>query len=113
MRFLRYVPDFHTKPLASHKPFPVENSIYHDNMKDSLLQYLTLRRLGIPEIHHLVQKLVDDDEVVAYALLLQLLEVLGEDLDDLVQEEEDLGGVGVALREGEEVEVVVPDVEVL
>jgi Tfp pilus assembly protein PilZ len=30
-----------------------------------------------------------------------------------VQEEEDLGGVGVALREGEDVEVVVADVEVL
>lgn len=82
-------------------------------MKDSLLQYLSLRRLRIPEIHHLVQKLVDDDEIVAYTFLLQLLEVLGEDLDDLVQEEEDLGGVGVAFREGEEVEVVVPDVEVL
>lgn len=82
-------------------------------MKDSLLQYLGLCRLRIPEIHHLVQKLVDDDKVVAYALLLQLLEVLGEDLDDLMQEEEDLGGVGVAFREGEEVEVVVPDVEVL
>jgi hypothetical protein len=30
-----------------------------------------------------------------------------------VEEEEDLGGVGVALCEGEEVEVVVADVKVL
>ncbi len=80
---------------------------------DSLLQYLTLRRLRIPEIHHLVQKLVDYNEIIADALLLQLLEILGEDLDDLMQEEEDLGGVGVAFCEGEEVEVVVSDVEVL
>jgi len=30
-----------------------------------------------------------------------------------VQEEEDLGGVGVAFRESEQVEVVVADVEIL
>ncbi len=81
--------------------------------EDLLLQYLTLRRLRIPEIHHLIQKLVDYNKIVAYALLLQLFEVLGENLDDLVQEEEDLGGVGVAFREGEQVEVVVSNVEVL
>jgi hypothetical protein len=30
-----------------------------------------------------------------------------------VQEEQDLGGIGVSFRDGEEVEVVVADIEVL
>jgi hypothetical protein len=77
------------------------------------LQYLGLGGLRVAEVHHLVQQLVDDDKVVADALLLELLEVLGEDLDDLVQEQQDLGGVGVALGEGEQVQVVVADVEVV
>lgn len=78
-----------------------------------LLQYLALRRLRIPEIHHLVQQFVDDDEIVPYTLLLQLFEVLREDLDDLVQEEEDLGGIGVSFREGDEDDIAVADVKVL
>ena len=82
-------------------------------LRDVLLQDLGLGRLRVAKVHHLVEQLVDDDEVVADRLLLELLEVLGEDLDDLVQEEEDLGGVCVALGQGEEVEVVVADVEVL
>ena len=77
---------------------------------DVLLEDLGLGRLRVAKVHHLVEQLVYDDEVVADGFLLEDLEVLGEDLDDLVQEQEDLGGVGVALREGEEVEVVVADV---
>jgi hypothetical protein len=82
-------------------------------LRDVLLQDLGLSRLRVAKVHHLVEQLVDDDEIVADRLLLELLEVLGEDLDDLVQEEQDLGGVCVALRQGEEVEIVVADVEVL
>lgn len=77
------------------------------------MQYLALCSLRIAKIHHLVQKFVDDDEVVPYALFFELFEVFGEDFDDLVQEEEDFSGVAVAFRQGEEVEVVVSDVEVL
>jgi len=80
---------------------------------DVFLEDLGFGRLGIPKVHHLVQKLVDDDEVVANRLLLERLEVLGEDFDNLVEEEEDLGCVGVSFCECEEVEVVVSDVEVL
>lgn len=82
-------------------------------LSDVLLQDLSLGRLRVAKVHHLIKELVDDDEVVADRLLLEDLEVLGEDLDQLVEEEEDLGGVGVALGEGEDVEVVVADVEVL
>ena len=65
-----------------------------------LLQYLALCRLGVPEIHHLVQQLVYDDEVVSYTLFLELFEVFCKDFDDLVEEEKDLGSVCVALCEG-------------
>jgi hypothetical protein len=49
-----------------------------------LLQYLGLRCLWVPEIHHLIQQLIDDDKVVPYTLLFQLFEVFGEDIDNLV-----------------------------
>lgn len=45
-----------------------------------LLQYLALRCLGVSEIHHLIQQLVNDDEIVPYRLLLEFFEVLGQDL---------------------------------
>lgn len=80
---------------------------------DVLLEDLGLGGLGIAKVHHLVEKFVNDDKVIADGLLFEGLEVLGEDFDDLVEEEEDLGGVGVALGKGEEVEVVVADVEIL
>ena len=69
--------------------------------------------MGIAKVHHLVQQLIDDDEVVTDRLFLQLLEVLGEDLDNLVEEQEDLSRIGIALRQGKKIEVVVADVEVL
>ena len=49
-----------------------------------LLQDLALRRLRVSKVHDLVQQLVDNDEVVSDALLFELLEVLGEYLNDLV-----------------------------
>jgi hypothetical protein len=77
------------------------------------LEDLGLGGLRVAKVHHLVEQLVYDDEVVADGLLLERLEVFCKDLDDLVEEEKDLGGVGVALGEGEDVEVVMTDVEVL
>jgi hypothetical protein len=53
--------------------------------------------LRIAKVHHLVQQLVDDDKIVADRLFFQFLEIFGEDLDNLVQEEEDFGGIRVAL----------------
>jgi len=69
--------------------------------------------LWVAKVHHLIEQLVDDDKVVSYTLFLELLEVLGKDLDDLVEEQENLGSIGVSFGEGEEVEVVVADVEVV
>ncbi len=80
---------------------------------DVLLQDLGLGGLGVAKVHHLVQQLVYDDEVITNGLFLQGFEILGKHLDDLVEEEQDLGGIGVSFCEGEEVEVVVSDVEVL
>lgn len=53
-------------------------------LRDVLLQNLGFGGLGVAKVHHLVEKLVDDDKVVADGFLLQRLEVLGEDFDDLV-----------------------------
>ena len=58
----------------------------HEFIDCVLLQYLALGRLREPEVHHLVQQLVDDDEVIPDGLLLELLEVLDEYLDDAVEE---------------------------
>ncbi|KAL8984656.1 MAG: hypothetical protein Q9177_004639, partial [Variospora cf. flavescens] len=74
---------------------------------------LRFRRLRVAKVHHLVEELIDDDEVVADGFLLERLEVFGEDGDEAVEEEEEGGWVGVAFRQGEEVEVRVSDVEVL
>lgn len=77
---------------------------------DVLLEDLGLGRLWVPKVHHLIQQFVNDDEVVANGFFLQCLEVLCEDLHDLVEEEEDLGGICVSFRQRKEVEVVVSDV---
>lgn len=72
-------------------------------MSNVFLEDLGLGGLGIAKVHHFVEKLVNDDKVVADGFFLQSLEVLGEDLDDLVQEEKDSGGIGVALRQRQEI----------
>ena len=82
-------------------------------MKCILLQYLGLGGLWVAKVHHLIQQFVDNDKVVSYALFFELFEVFCKDLDDLVEEQENLGRIGVALGQGEEVEVVVADVEVV
>lgn len=43
-------------------------------LRDVLLQDARLRGLRVAEVHHLIEQLVDDDEVVADGLLLQVLE---------------------------------------
>ena len=78
-----------------------------------LLEDLAFCCLWVPEVHHFVEQFVDDDEVIPDTLLLQDLEVFREDLDDLVEEKENFGGIGVLFRQGEDVEVAVTDVEVL
>ena len=65
------------------------------------MEDLALRRLRISKVHHLVHELVDDDKVVADGLLLELLEVLDEDLGQAMQEEDDLGRIGVSAGQGE------------
>jgi hypothetical protein len=69
--------------------------------------------LRVAKVHHLVQKLVYNNEIVADGFFFESLEVLCEYLNDFVEEEEDLGSICVALGEGEDVEVVVANIEVL
>lgn len=91
----------------------VRNESHDQKAGIILLQDLCFGRLWVSKVHHLIQQLVDDDKVIPYALLLKLLEILCKDLDNLVQEQENLGGICVAFCEGEKVEVVVADVEVV
>lgn len=67
---------------------------------DVFLEDLGLGGLRVAEIHHLVEQFVDDDEIVPDGFFLELFEVFGEDLHDLVEEEEDLGGICVSFGEG-------------
>lgn len=67
------------------------------NRGHALLQDLALRRLGVSKVHHLIHQLINNDKVVSDRFLLELLEVFYEDLHEAVQEEDDLGGVGVPL----------------
>jgi hypothetical protein len=81
--------------------------------ENALLQDLSLRCLWVAKVHHLVQQFIYYNEVVSYTLLFEFFEILSEDLNDLVEEEKNLGRICVAFREGEEVEIVVTDVEIL
>jgi hypothetical protein len=64
---------------------------------NGLLKNLALGCLGVAKVHHLVHELVDDDKIVADALLLEFLEVLDEDLGEAVKKEDGLCGIGIAL----------------
>jgi hypothetical protein len=66
-----------------------------------LLQDLAFSGLGITKIHHFVHEFIDNDKVVAYALLLELLEVLDKNLGKAMEEQDDLCGIRVAPGEGE------------
>ena len=54
--------------------------VFYAYLGDVLLQNLGVRSLRVSEVHHLVEQLVADDEVVADALLLHLLEVVAQHL---------------------------------
>jgi hypothetical protein len=77
------------------------------------LQYLGLCSLWISKVHHLVQQLVDDDEIVPYALLLEFLKVLCKDLDNFMEKEENFGSIGVSFGKSEKIEVVVSYIQIL
>lgn len=79
-------------------------------LSDVFLEDLAVGRLGIPKVEQLVQQFVYDDEIVAYALLFDFLEILVHDAHDLVQKHEDQHDVGVFLGRGHDVQVVTLDV---
>jgi hypothetical protein len=55
--------------------------------------------LWVAKVHHFIEKFVDDNEVVAYRFFFEFFGIFGEDFDNFVEEEEDLGGVRVAFCE--------------
>lgn len=69
--------------------------------------------MWVAKVHHFVEQFVNDYKVVTDRLFFEFLEVFGEDFHNLVQEQQDFCSIGVAFRQGEEVQVVVPYVEVL
>ena len=78
-----------------------------------LLQDLALCCLRVSKVHHLIQQFVNDDKVIPNTLLLEDLEVFGEDLHKLVEEEEDLGGICVSFGQSENVQVAMADIKIL
>ena len=63
--------------------------------------------MGVAVVHHLVEQLVDDDEVVPDGLLLDILEVALEHLHQLMQEGEDHDGIVIFLGDSDQVEIIV------
>ncbi len=70
-------------------------------LRDVFLQDLGLGYLRIPEIHHLIEQLVDDDKVVADGFFFEFFEIFNKDVAELVQEEQDCGGVCVLFGGGD------------
>jgi hypothetical protein len=63
--------------------------------------------LRVSIVHHLVEKLIDDDEVVPDGLFLDIFEVAFEDIDESMEEGEDKDGIIILFGDGDKVEVVV------
>lgn len=76
---------------------------------DVHLEGVGLRVLGVAKVDDLVEQLVDEDKVVLDGLLVELAEVAAAELDQAVEELEDEGGIGVALCDGDQVDVLVLD----
>ena len=66
---------------------------------DALLENLALRCLGVTEVHHLIQQLINNHKVISYRLFLEFLEVLDENGRQTMQEDDDLCRVGVSPRQ--------------
>jgi hypothetical protein len=62
--------------------------------------------LRVAIVHHLVKQLVNNDEVVADGLLLDVLEVAFEDVDQRVKKREDKDGIIIFFGDGDEIEIV-------
>ena len=77
------------------------------------MQDLALCCLWISKVHHFVQQFVNDDKIIPDTLLLEDLEIFGEDLHELVKEEKDLGSICVSFGQSENVQVAVTDIKVL
>jgi hypothetical protein len=65
-------------------------------LRDVFLEDLGLGCLRVTKVHHLIKKLVNDDEVVPNGFFFEGLEILGKDLDNLVKKEKNFGGVCVS-----------------
>lgn len=62
------------------KGFNIDFRIRKKQQEHSLLQNLAISRLRITEVHHFVQQLVNDDEIVADRFFFQFFEVLAKNL---------------------------------
>lgn len=67
----------------------------------ALLQDLALCRLGVSKVHHLIEQLIQNNEIVTNRLLLELLKVLLKYTSQLVQKENNLCSITVTARKRE------------
>mmetsp|Transcript_6541 Transcript_6541/g.12955 ORF Transcript_6541/g.12955 Transcript_6541/m.12955 type:complete len:393 (-) Transcript_6541:127-1305(-) len=77
---------------------------------NELFQSLGVGCLGVSEIHHLIQELVDDHEVVLDTFLFKLVEVLSHDFHHKVQEVENHHDIRVLVGDSHDVKRVMLDV---
>mmetsp|Transcript_49339 Transcript_49339/g.132031 ORF Transcript_49339/g.132031 Transcript_49339/m.132031 type:complete len:231 (-) Transcript_49339:187-879(-) len=79
---------------------------------DARLQVLSVCRLRVPEVHHLVEELIDQDEVLPDALLVQHPAEVLEDLCHLAQQLYDRRGRDIHAGGGDEIQPVLLDEDV-
>lgn len=80
---------------------------------DVFLQDFGFGCLWVVEIYYFIKEFVNDDEVVVNRFFFECFEIFGKDFDDFMEEQQDFGGIGVVFCKGEEVKVVVVDIEIL
>ena len=65
--------------------------------------------MRVAKIHDFIKELINEDEIVSNRLLFELLEILAENGDQLVEEGEDEGRVGIGLGHRQQDQIVVFD----
>lgn len=74
---------------------------------DEPLEQFDLCGLRVAVVHHLIEQLIDDNEIIANGLLLDVFEVALENVDEGVEEGEDENCIVIFAGDGDEVEIVV------
>lgn len=109
-------PGSHTSGLRSQLSQLLEilkQLLIEPSLLNKLLENLRIHNLRTPEIHNLIEYLIDQREVLLDLLLVELTTEIGlTDEDQLIEELNDHSSIDVSLGGGQENHVFVGDVDV-